>query len=190
MTASPRVHALAFIGASLLPLTSPLASEALTINVSGADYEVYFTTTSYSANPDLFGSAPPGQMPWWGNATLASVFAAEVYNQLGENLYQTSYGAVFAHTYSPTGSGEVYGFAQNTMDINDMLDLGVANSLAASILHPYAYARANTPVPAPLPLFGAAAAFGCARRLRYKRKLILARVPASRWASCLQRTLG
>jgi hypothetical protein len=170
MTASTRIHVLAFVGACLLPLTSPLAAQAVTVNLSGTDYEVFFTTTSYNTNPDLFGAAPPGQMPWWGNVSLASLFAAEVYDRLGENVYETSFGPVFAYGYSSAGSGEVYGLAQNTLDIDDQLDLGLgsATPLAASSTYSYAYANVNTPVevPAPVPLFGAAAAFGWSRRLR------------------------
>jgi hypothetical protein len=173
MTASTRIHVFAFLGACLLPLATPLAAEALTINVSGTDYEVFLTSTTYNANPDLFGAAPPGQMPWWGDVGLASAFAAEVYDQLGENVYQAGYGPVFAYDYNPAGFGEVYGLAQNTLDINDQLDLGSATPLSASLTYPYAYAVANTPVPAPLPLFGAAAAFGWARRLRSNRNLII-----------------
>lgn len=172
MTASTRVQVLAFAGASLLPLASPLAAQAVTINVSGTDYEIFYTSTSYNANPDLFGAASPGRMPWWSNAGLASLFATELYNQLGENVYLPGYGPVFAYGYNPASSGEVYALAQNTLDLSDQLDLGSATPLAANVMHPYAYARANTPVPAPLPLFGAAAAFGWARRLRNNQKLI------------------
>ena len=164
MTASTRIHVLAFVGACLLPLASPLAAQAVTINLSGTNYEVFFTATSYNANPDLFGAAPAGQMPWWGNMNLASLFAAEVYDRLGENVYETSFGPVFAYGYSPAGSGEVYGLAQNTQDIDNQQDY----PLAASSTYSYAYANVNTlvDVPAPMPLFGAAAAFGWSRRLR------------------------
>jgi hypothetical protein len=89
-----------------------------------------------------------------------------VYDQLGEDVYPGGYGPVFAYDYNSAGSGEVYGLAQNTLDLSDQLDLGSATPLLANVMHPYAYARANTPVPAPMPLFGAAAAFGWARRLR------------------------
>jgi hypothetical protein len=172
MTASTRIQVLAIAAAALLPLASPLAAQAVTIKVSGIDYEVSFTSTSYNANPDLFGAAPPGSMPWWGNVGLASAFAAEVFDQLGENVYQASYGPVFAYAFNPAGSGEVYGLTQNTLDINDQLNLDSTAPLAASVSHPYATAKANTPVPAPVPLFGAAAAFGWARRLRSNRNLI------------------
>jgi hypothetical protein len=97
---------------------------------------------------------------------LASLFAAELYDQLGEDVYPGGYGPVFAYDYNSAGSGEVYGVAQNTQDTTDQLNLDSSTPLAASVTYPYAYARANTPVPAPMPLFGAAAAFGWARRLR------------------------
>jgi hypothetical protein len=103
---------------------------------------------------------------------LASFFAAELYNQLGEDVYSVGYGPAFAYAYNSTGSGEVYGVAQNTQDTTDQLNLDSSNPLAASLSLPYAYAKANTPVPAPMPLFGAAAAFGWARRLRHNQKLI------------------
>lgn len=176
MTASTRIHLLAFVGASLLPLASPLAAQAVAINVSGIDYEVIYTSTSYNASSDLFGAGSPGQMPWWNSATLAYNFALAVYDQLGVNVYQTGYGPVFAYDYNPAGTGEIYGLAQNTLDTNDQLNLDSFTPLAANVMHPYAYAKANTPVPAPMPLFGAAAAFGWARRLRNKRKLITSKV--------------
>jgi hypothetical protein len=166
MTASTRIHVLAFVGASLLPLASPLDAQAVAINVSGIDYEVFYASTSYNANPDLFGAAPPGRMPWWGNMGLASFFAAELYNQLGEDVYQPGYGPVFAYDYNPASPGYVYALVQNTLDFSSQDNLDSSNPLAASLSYPYAYARANTPVPAPMPLFGAAAAFGWARRLR------------------------
>lgn len=179
MTASTRIHVLAFLGAALLPLASPLEAQALSVKVNGTNYEVFFASSSYNSNPDFFGAIPSGQTPWWENAGLASAFATEVYDQLGENVYQTSYGPFFAYDYNPTGLGEIYGLAQNTLDINDQLDLGSSTPLAASTIHPYAFAKAHTPVPvpAPLPLFGAAAAFGWARRLRNNRKLINSKLP-------------
>jgi hypothetical protein len=172
MTAATRIQALAFVAASMLPLAFPLAAQALAIKVGGTDYEVSFSSIAYKDNPALFAATTPGQMAWWGNPVLAATFAAEVYDQLGVNVYQAGYGAVFAYDYNPAGLGEVYGIAQNTLDINDQLALDSANPLAASATHPYAFAIANAPVPGPLPLFGAAAGFGWARRLRKHQKLI------------------
>ena len=171
MTAAPRIQVLAFIGASMLPLAFPLAAQALAITVGGTEYEVTFTSTSYQANPDLFGAAAPGLTPWWGNPGLAATFASEVYDQLGVNVYQAGYGPVFAYDYSLAGLGEVYGIAQNTLDINDQLILD-SPPLAANATHPYALATASTSVPAPLPLLGAAFAFGWARRLRKNQQAL------------------
>jgi len=172
MTASTRIHLLAFVGASLLPLASPLAARAVSINVSGTDYEIFYISTSYNANPDLFGAASPGLMPWWGSEALAYTFGFAVYGQLGDDVYQAGYGPVFAYNYDSAGFGEVYGVAQSTQDTDDQLFFDSSDPLAASETHPYAYARANTSVPGPMPLFGAAAAFGWARRLRNNQKLI------------------
>ena len=160
----------------MLPLASPLAAQALAIKVGGTDYEVSFSSTAYKANPDLFGALTPGQMAWWGNPVLAATFAAEVYDQLGVNVYQAGYGPIFAYDYNAAGLGEVYGVVQNTLDINDQLLLDSSSPLAANVTHPFAVATATAPVPGPLPLFGAAAAFGWARRLRNNQKRIIRKV--------------
>lgn len=176
MTAATRIQALAFVAASMLPLAFPLAAEALAIKVGGTEYEVSFSPIAYKANPVLFSATTPGQMAWWGNPVLAASFAAEVFDQLGVNVYQAGYGPVFAYDYKPAGLGEVYGIAQNTLDINDQLVLDSATPLAAALAHPFAYATATASVPAPLPLCGVAAAFGWARRLRNHQQLIQSRL--------------
>ncbi|MFN9915096.1 MAG: hypothetical protein ACK53L_21075, partial [Pirellulaceae bacterium] len=78
----------------MLPLAFPLAAQALAIKVGGTDYEVSFSSIAYTANPALFAAITPGQMAWWGNPVLAATFAAEVYDQLGANVYQAGYGPV------------------------------------------------------------------------------------------------
>ncbi len=161
-----RIQCLALIGASLLPLASAVPALALSVSVGGSHYDVFYTTTSHTSNPDLFGATPPGQMPWWGDASLASTFAAEVFDQLGLDLFQTGYGAVFAYAYNAAGLGEINGIVQNTSDINDQLDFDASSPLAASAMYPYAYAALSTSVPSPLPLLGAAAAVGWARKIR------------------------
>jgi hypothetical protein len=98
-----------------------------------------------------------------------------VYDQLGLNLYQAGYGAVFAYDYNTTGLGEVYGIVQDTSNISSQLDLDSTFPLLAANSYPYAIAAATTTtaVPAPLPLLGATAAFGWARRFRSNRNLII-----------------
>jgi hypothetical protein len=165
----------AVVGALLLQLVSAIPAQAVSVNVGSTSYDVSFTTTSRNLSSALFAATAPGQMPWWGDAGLASTFAAQVYEQLGLNLYQAGYGAVFAYDYNPAGFGEVYGIVQNTFDTSDQLDLDSTSPLAAANAYPYAIAAAasTTAVPAPVPLLGAAAAFGWARRLRSNRNLII-----------------
>jgi hypothetical protein len=162
------------VGALLLPLASAIPAQAVLVNVGSTTYDVSFITTSQSLSSALFAATAPGQMPWWGDLGLASTFADQVYDQLGLNLYQADYGAVFAYDYNPGGLGEVYGIVQNTSDTSSQLDLDSTSPLAAANPYPYAIATAasTTAVPVPLPLLGAAAAFGWARRLRINRKLI------------------
>jgi hypothetical protein len=165
----------AIVGALLLPLASVNPAQAVSVNVSGTSYDVSFITTSQNQNSALFAAAAPGQMPWFSDLGLASTFAAQVYNQLGLNLYQTGYGAVFAYDYDPAGLGEVYGIVQNTSDISDQLNLDSTSPLAAANPYPYAIATAisTTAVPAPASLLGATAALGWARRIRNRRTLCL-----------------
>lgn len=156
------------VGALLLPLASAIPAQAVSVIVSGTSYDVSYTTTSHNLSSTLFAATAPGQMPWWGDPVLASTFAAQVYDQLGLNLYQADYGAVFAYDYNPAGSGEVYGIVQNTSDTSDQLNLDSTSPLAAANSYPYAIAApaSTTAVPAPVPLLGATAAFGWARRMR------------------------
>ena len=165
----------AVFGALLLPLASAIPAQAVSVNVGSTSYDVSFITISQNLSPALFAASAPGQMPWWGDPGLASTFAAQVYDQLGFNLYQAGYGAVFAYNYNTAGLGEVYGIVQNTLDTSDQLDLDSTSPLAAANPYPYAIAAAasTTAVPAPLPLLGATAAFGWARRLRSNRNLII-----------------
>jgi hypothetical protein len=168
----------AVVGALLLPLASAIPAQALSVNVGSMSYDVSFTTTSQNLSSALFAATAPGQMPWWGDPGLASTFAAQVYDQLGLNLYQAGYGAVFAYDYNPAALGEVYGIVQNTSDTSDQLDLDSTSPLTAANPYPYAIAApaSTTAVPAPLPLLGATAAFGWARRLRSNRNLIIRKV--------------
>jgi hypothetical protein len=165
----------AVVGALLLPLASAIPAQAVLVNVGSTFYDVSYTTTPQNLSSALFAATAPGQMPWWGDPVLASTFAAQVYDQLGLNLYQAGYGAVFAYDYNTTGLGEVYGIVQDTSNISSQLDLDSTFPLLAANSYPYAIAAATTTtaVPAPLPLLGATAAFGWARRLRSNRNLII-----------------
>lgn len=159
---------LGWLAGCALPLAACLPAQAVVVNILGSNYDVTFTSTSYIANPIAFGTPPVGQMPWWGDSSLASTFASQVYDQLGDG-YQTGYGPVFAYQFISTPSAEVYGITQNTTDINDQLDLDASAPLSAATAYAYASASLTTPpveVPAPLPLLGGAAAMAWSRRLR------------------------
>jgi hypothetical protein len=169
MTAFQSSTFLGWLAGCTLPLIACLPAQAVVVNILGSDYEVTFTSTSYNANSAAFAAPPAGQMPWWLNSTLASSFASQVYDQLGDG-YQTGYGPVFAYQFIAGPSAQLYGITQNTTDINDQLDLDASAPLSAATVYAYASASLITPasasVPAPLPLLGAAAAMAWSRRLR------------------------
>lgn len=172
MTPFTRLRLLIASSACLLPLISLQPAKAVVINLDGNSYDISVTNTSYTANPAAFSALPGGQMPWWGDLILASRFASEVYDQLGLDLYEPGYGAVFAYAFSPAGSGEINGVVQDTSDINSSLILDSLSPLGADNTYPYAFVQAASPVPipGPLPLLGTVAAFGWARRIRSKTR--------------------
>ena len=147
-----------------LPLLCELPASAVTVTIGSIDYDVTVFTGSYNANASLFQAQPPGQMPWRGDSTgdLASEFAKQVYDQLG-NGPTAGFGPVFAYDLD---MGNVLGIAQNLSDPLNQKDETIA--FDTSILYATARPLLAPPssVPAPLPVFGALAAFGCARRIR------------------------
>lgn len=163
-----------FIAASacLLPLIGLQPANAVIIHLDGNHYDVFVANTSYAANPALFSALSGGQMLWWGDLMLASRFARGAYDQLGLNLYEPGYGAVFAYSFSPAGSGEIHAVVQDSMDINHALILDSLSPLAAGNSYPYAFVQvvSSVPVPGPVPLLGAVAAFGWARRIRSRSR--------------------
>lgn len=158
----------------------PGAAHAVAVNVGGIDYDVQALTAAYPLNPALFALPPTGQMPWWGDDSLASEFAFQVLASLGPG-YSNTYGPVFAFSHDDVAR-TISGITQN-IEIggeNDQLRLEGATALAdyldptdSSTVNSYifAYVPAITPpasssVPAPLPLFGAAAAVTWSRRIK------------------------
>lgn len=172
MTSLKRSPLFAAVAGLCLPLLAAVPAHANVVNVGGVFYEIAFSSTTYASNPTAFNAAPLGQMPWWGDALSASAFAAQVYDQLGADLYQPGYGAVFAYGTGGSGPGEVYGIVQNTSDITDQLDLDPSFPLSVATAYPFAIATLSTPVsvPAPLPVFGFAVGSVWARRLRCRSR--------------------
>jgi hypothetical protein len=148
---------------SLALLCSPMAAQAVGVNVGGVSYDITIQTTSYASNSSLFDQPPSGRMPWWGDLSGASAaaFALEVYDQLGGGP-SSGFGPLFAYTAS---AGSVNAILQNLSDPLSQLDDTVLDNLNLS----YAVATPlSTPsaVPAPLPLAAFGGALTWSRRLR------------------------
>ena len=159
--------------ASVASAAQPAA--AMIFNVGGVNYDVQLFQTSPDTEPGLFGTPPTGSMPWFGDQSLANAFAVAVGDSLGiANPLAPGFelGPFFAWELTggfvyldatcgpnntfPCTAGSVYSFGP-TSDYGNPL---------SSDSYSYAVATRIVPAPAPLPLLGAAAAFGCSRRLR------------------------
>ena len=148
---------------SLALAFAPNTAEAVTVNVDGTNYDVTFFTGVANSNLSKFQTtANGGQMPWWGNSTLAKSFATAVDSQLGKPNIGT-WGPYFG--FAPESGfprNESWYFNGDTNEIKrDFFTQNFSASWAVATLTPPPSA-----VPGPLPLFGAAAAFGMSRRLR------------------------
>lgn len=157
------------LAACLIHVAALTPAHGAVVTVLGSQYDVTTTSASYSANTAFFDALPVGNMPWWGDLVLASNFASQVFDQLGDG-YALGYGPIFAYQFNLTTTPSVYGITQNTSDPNDQLDLDASAPLSPSTTYSYAFATlvspSSTGAPAPLPLLGAAAAMGWSRRLR------------------------
>ncbi len=172
--------------ASVASAARPAA--ALMVNVGGVDYDVQLFETSADAEPDLFGTPPTGSMPWFGDQSLANTFAVAVGDSLGIPTsitpgafelgplfaWELPGGVVYMDAYCgpnntfPCTAGSVYSFGPQPPAGGNTY-----GNLLTSDSYSYAVATRVTPIPAPapLPLLGAAAAFGCSRRLRKRIQL-------------------
>ena len=160
-------------------------ANALTVNVNSQDYNVTTFPGTYNANSSLFTTA---DMPWWGNAALASQFA----NQYalvaatvspGFGLGSTSggnfgsLGPFFAIRLN-AGGGEAITWNGTT---TSTFQLTLHHSYwAYAIASPVPSSNSSTAsVPGPLPILGLAAAFGFSRQLRKRIKSSSNSVPSS-----------
>jgi len=75
----------------LLTGASAEANPSVTVNVGGANYNVTYTY-------DSFTNLSTSSMPWWGNQTLASQFAAAVGTQLGLSSNNYNWGPFFGYS--------------------------------------------------------------------------------------------
>lgn len=162
MPALTRFIPLAFLGGTILPMLSPAPAAAINITVGGINYDVSAFSTSPASQPAAFGLPPLGQMPWWGNDTLAYDFATTLFNQLGAG-WDANYGPVFAYSLD-TSLNELRGLAQSITDINDLIDV-TASTVSTNT---YAIASLLPDVPGPLPVLATATGWGWSRRLRQR----------------------
>jgi hypothetical protein len=145
-------------------------ANAFVVNVGGQNYDVTTFSGAYNPNSTFFETAANGGvMPWWGNASVADVFAAAVGSALGypaDNNFGSAQGPFFAYTsYFDIFQTQVPSIAyQQTSSTTQSTGLNCNNSYTfaqATLIPPSA-----APAPGPLPALGAAAAFGFSRKLR------------------------
>jgi hypothetical protein len=155
-------------------LLATLPADAVLVTVNGVEYDVTILEGSYDDHDLLFHKPPVGQMPWWGDTSgsLASQFAFQVYNSLGEGSYSGS-GPVFAYDYD-SGLGTLSGLVQSLSDPNsqDILNPFSNESIKYAILYAPPSPPVPEPVPSPVACLGVIAAYRSSRRLR---RLLLSR---------------
>jgi hypothetical protein len=155
----------ASVSASLF--TSPHAARALNVVVDGYTYDLQLFTGSYSSNPTIFQSTTTGgQMPWWGNPTLADALAGQLANGLSPTYTPGDpvEGPLFATSFAGSSPG-----AEITASFFDLSTLGITDVVTSGSFDgsvSLTYAVSSAPVPAPLPLLGLACGFAATRRLR------------------------
>jgi hypothetical protein len=149
-------------------------ANAVVVNVPGyGSWDVTTFTGSYNDNESRFNV---GEMPWWGNESLASLFADAVGSSLGapNGLHATlrSWGPKFSFAACDATCDYLGQYSVELTSGSPVLTIGLEpKGLESNGIGPLTWARA-TPhaVPGPLPLFGAAAAFGFSRKLRKRIK--------------------
>lgn len=160
------------VAAGFLALTfTPGAAQAAIVNVGGTNYDVTYFTGAANSNLSKFNTpANGGQMPWWGNSSLAQSFATAVGNQAGLPNLAGDGGPFFAFAPEPGFPRfESWSIDQGIVKKEFWGANVTINSWATASLAP---PPAPSGVPGPLPLFGAAAAFSMSRRLRRRIQLV------------------
>ena len=168
----------ATVAAAALSLC-PGKAEAFVVSVDNVDYDVTTFTGFYDANASKFQTpANGGEMPWWGNETLAKQFATAV----GTNLGLPFIGKIGPFFAISTGilqgksgaSRQTQSASYDTTYGNPgIVYVSGADDSSwtwASVVQPTLNTRSTTDVPAPLPIFGVAAAWGSSRQLRKRIK--------------------
>jgi hypothetical protein len=148
-------------------------AQAVVVNVEGKDWDVTTFTGSYNDNESRFNV---GEMPWWGNESLASLFADAVGSSLGASngLHATlrTWGPKFSFAACDATCGYLGQYSVELTSGSPVVTIGLEpKGLESNGGRPLTWARA-TPyaAPGPLPALGAAAAFGFSRKLRQRIK--------------------
>ena len=145
------------------------------MQVNGSDYDLALYNGSYMDQPGIFDTPDHGgRMPWWGNSSLAADFAYALAGGLSPTPLPAD-GPLFATAATANTVLATY-FDLSTLGTTDVINQDIPFGAAGT----QAYAVLSEPaaVPAPLPIFGAAAAFSCATRLR--RRSLRASTPGER----------
>jgi hypothetical protein len=152
-------------------------AQAVVVNVEGKDWDVTTFTGSYNDNESRFNV---GEMPWWGNESLASLFAGAVGSSLGDpnGLHATLryWGPKFSFSACDTTCGYLGQYSVELTSGFPVVTIGLEpKGLDSNGGRPLTWAQATpytspAAVPGPLPALGAAAAFGFSRKLRKRIK--------------------
>jgi len=154
-------------------------AEAITLTVSGQQWNVTTFTGSYNDNISKFQTATNGGvMPWWGQVTDAAAWADALGWALGDpntgnwdSPQNLRSGPAFGWSIAnhPINGDEIiytqYVFAQPASTYPNYV-ISPANMGDLRSRTTITWAQATQPVPGPLPLFGALAAFRASRLLR------------------------
>ncbi len=160
-------------------------ARAFVVNIGGQNYNVTTFTGSYNDHKSKFAQTPGGEMPWWGDSSLASQFSNALGYSLGApNSIQTlsagspknnNVGPYFAYnsivdqiTFQLTDTAATY-------HPNPPSPLIFSVDLNSSVTWAHVALQRDNPgpstVPGPVPAIGAFAAFGFSRKLRKRIKL-------------------
>ena len=164
-------------------------ARAFVVNIGGQNYNVTTFTGSYNDNKSKFAQETSGgEMPWWGDSSLATQFSNALGYSLGApNSIETlsagsqtniNVGPYFAYnsivdkitflltdtaaTYHPNPSPLIF-----SVDLNSSVTWA---QVVAPKSGPPSDPTLST-VPGPVPAIGAFAAFGFSRKLRKRIKL-------------------
>ena len=153
---------LGLLVAGLLALPSVGHAALVTISGQGSadgDWNVTTVSAAYS------GSVPAGytSQVWWGNFSLAGVFAQTLAGALGyPNKFQDNFGGVSTESYAPLFAYETFGggccgttFSARTVR-DDTGALAVFQDIPRGKVYTWAVAERVTTSPPPVPLPAAA----------------------------------